>query len=60
MLYAGLSVDSGVSLVGELRVPLQYNGTLPLRDIVNNPQALIRNPAAQRLARRLIGGLFGH
>jgi hypothetical protein len=40
-------------------VPLQYNGTLALRDIVNNPKALLTNPAAQKLAKQLIGGIFG-
>jgi hypothetical protein len=45
-------------MVGNLRVPLQYNGTLPLKEILNNPQAVMQNPAAQKLARELIGGLF--
>ena len=59
-LDASLSVNSGMPLVGQLHVPLQYSGTLPLKDIVNNPQALMQNPAAQKLARQLLGGLFGH
>ena len=59
-LDAGLSIDTGAPLLGKLRVPLQYNGTLPLRDIVNNPQAIAQNPAARKLAAELIGGLFNH
>jgi LEA14-like dessication related protein len=57
-LDAGLSFNSGTPLLGPLRVPLQYNGTLPLREVLNNPQAVMHNPAAQKLARQLIGGLF--
>lgn len=60
-LDAGLSFDSGVPLLGTIRVPLQYNGTLAVKDIVNNPQALMQNPTAQKLAKELIGNmLFGH
>jgi len=57
-LDAGLSLDSGSPLAGKLRVPLEYSGTLPLRDILNNPQALLHNPAAQKLAKELMGSLF--
>jgi LEA14-like dessication related protein len=58
-LDAGLSFDTGTPLIGTLRVPLQYSGTLPLKSIVNNPQALLQNPAAQKLAREILGGVFG-
>jgi len=57
-LDGGLSLNSGMPMIGNLRVPLQYNGTLPLKEILNNPQAVMQNPAAQKLARELIGGLF--
>jgi LEA14-like dessication related protein len=59
-LDAGLSFNTGNPILGSLRVPLQYNGTLPLKQILNNPQALMQNPAAQKLARQLIGGFFSH
>jgi LEA14-like dessication related protein len=57
-LDAGLSFNTGNPILGSLRVPLQYNGILPLKDILKNPQAVMQNPAAQKLARQLIGGLF--
>jgi LEA14-like dessication related protein len=59
-LDAGLSLNSGTPMLGNLRVPIQYNGTLPLKEILNNPQAVIQNPAAQKLAGQLLGGLFSH
>jgi LEA14-like dessication related protein len=58
-LDGGLSLDTGSPLMGSLRVPLQYKGTLPLKEILNNPQAIMQNPAAQKLARDLLGGIFG-
>lgn len=57
-LDGGLAVDAGMPMLGELRVPLQYSGTLKLKEILNNPQAIMQNPAAQKLAKQLIGGLF--
>lgn len=58
VLDGGLSLNTGMPLLGNLRVPLQYNGTLPLKDILSNPQAIMQNPAAQKLAKELIGGVF--
>ena len=57
-LDGGLSVETGMPMLGKVRVPLQYSGTLKLKEILNNPQAIMQNPAAQKLARQLIGGLF--
>lgn len=54
----GLSFDTGTPIIGVLHVPVRYSGTLPLRDVLNNPQALLQNPAAQRLAKQLVGELF--
>jgi LEA14-like dessication related protein len=59
-LDAGLSVNTGNALLGSMRVPLQYSGTLPLKDILNNPQVMLQNPSAMKLAKQLIGGLFSH
>ena len=58
-LDAGLSFKTGRSLLGDLRVPLKHKGTLPLRDVLQNPEALLRNPAARKLATQMLGGLFG-
>ncbi len=59
-LDGGLSFNTGSPLLGTVRVPLQYSGTLPLKEILSNPQAIMHNPAAQKLARQLIGGFFTH
>lgn len=58
-LSGGLSFDTGNPLLGSLRVPLRYSGTLPLRRILSDPQALLQSEAAQRLAVRVLGGLMG-
>src|SRR5678816_4348004 len=57
-LDGGLSFDTGNPFGGALRVPLRHSGTLPLRQVLNDPQALLRNPAARRLATTVLGGLF--
>jgi LEA14-like dessication related protein len=57
-LDAGLSFNTGSPFLGNVRVPLQYSGTLPLKDILNNPQALMQNQAAQKLAKQLLNGIF--
>ena len=59
ILDGGLSLDSGSPVLGTVRVPLPYKGMLPLKQILNNPQAIMQNPAAQKLAKELLGGLFG-
>ena len=58
-LAAGLSFDTGSPLAGKVRVPVRYSGTLPLRRILSDPEALLRNPAAKRLAASLLGRYFG-
>ena len=58
VLDGGLSLNTGTPMLGDIRVPLQYNGTLPLKEILNNPQAVMQNPAAQKLAKELLGGFF--
>lgn len=58
-LDAGLSMSSGSSFMGSLRVPLQYSGTIPLKDMLNNPKIILQNPAALKLAKQLVGSLFG-
>ena len=58
VLDGGLSLNTGTPMLGDIRVPLQYNGTLPLKEILNNPQAVMQNPAAQKLAKELLGSFF--
>ena len=58
-LRGGLSFDTGNPLVGSLRVPLHYGGTLPLKRILSDPQALLQSDAARKLAREVLGGLLG-
>ena len=57
-LDGGLSFDSGVPVIGKLRAGLQNSGTLPLKDVLRNPQAILQNPAAQKLAKELVGRLL--
>src|SRR5678815_993261 len=42
-LDGGLSFDTGNPFGGALRVPLRHSGTLLLRQVLNDPQALLRN-----------------
>jgi LEA14-like dessication related protein len=59
-LDAGLSAGSGSALLGQsLRVPFTYSGTLPLRDVLNDPKILMQSPAARALAQKVIGKAFG-
>ena len=57
-LDGGLSFGTK-SLLGDVRVPLQTTGTLAVRDVVSNPQAIAQSPAARKLAQELVGSLFG-
>jgi len=56
---AGLSVNTGASFFGDVRVPLKYSGTLALKDILNNPGILLQSPAARKLAQELLGSVLG-
>lgn len=58
-LDAGISVDTGAPILGNLRVPLKYSGKLPLKDILSNPSVLLRSSAAKKLAAELFGSIFG-
>jgi LEA14-like dessication related protein len=55
----GLSFGTHNPLLGDLRVPISTTGVLPLRDVLNNPQAVLQSPAARKLAQDLLDGLFG-
>jgi LEA14-like dessication related protein len=56
---AGLSFDTGTPLAGKLRVPVRHSGTLPLRRVLSDPEALLRSPAAKRLAASVLGHFLG-
>ena len=59
-LDAGLSVGAGSALLGQsLRVPITYSGTLPLRDVLDDPKLLLQSPAARSLAQKVLGKAFG-
>jgi LEA14-like dessication related protein len=59
-LDGDLVFNSGLPLIGDVRVPVQSTGTLALKAIVSNPQAILQNAAAAKLAKELIGSFFGH
>jgi LEA14-like dessication related protein len=60
----GLSVGEGGgvgALVGKsARIPLEYEGKLPLADLLKDPAILLRSPAARELAQKVLGGMMGH
>src|SRR5207237_9063062 len=58
-LSGGLSFDTGSPLAGKVRVPLHHAGTIPLKQILSDPQALLESPAAKRLAALVLGHFFG-
>src|SRR4051812_30063603 len=58
-LQGGLSFDTGNPLLGSLRVPLRYSGTLPLKRVLSDPEALLRSEAARKLAGEVLGRFFG-
>lgn len=58
-LSGKLSAGGGIPLIGEQSVPLSYSGTLPLKEALRDPQALVQSPAARELARRVLGQVGG-
>ena len=58
-LQGGLSFQSGNPLLGSVRVPLRYSGTLPLKRVLSDPEALLRSDAARKLAAGVFGRFFG-
>ena len=45
----GNSQLAGLGLGNSLRLPVHYEGTIPVRDLMRDPTILMRSPAAQRL-----------
>lgn len=58
-LDAGLALDTGAPLLGNLRVPFKYSGTLPLKDILSDPMLLLKSDTAKKLAAEVLGSFFG-
>lgn len=58
-LDAGVSVNTGSALFGDMRVPLKYSGKLNLKDLLKDPTVLLQSPAAKKLAMQLLGSFFG-
>lgn len=42
-------------LVGPIHVPLKFDGTLPLRQVIKDPTLLLKSPAARKLAEKVFG-----
>ncbi|GEM_PF-2618144 len=57
-LAGGVAVDTGSPLVGQVRVPLEYSGELPLKKLLDNPMTLLQSPAARQLAEWAAQGLL--
>ncbi len=58
------TLDGGLSFgtrspFGDVRVPIQNSGTLPMKQVLGNPQAVMESPAARKLAQDLVGSFFG-
>ncbi len=58
-LSGGLTFDSGLPVIGQMRVPLSHEGTLALRDILQHPNALLGGEAAKKLGKMVLGGWLG-
>ena len=58
-LQGGLSFESGNPLLGSVRIPLRYSGTLPLKRVLSDPEALLRSDAARKLAAEIFGRFLG-
>jgi LEA14-like dessication related protein len=57
-LAGGVAVDTGSPLVGQLRVPLEYSGELPLKKLLDSPMVLLQSSAARQLAQWAAQGLL--
>jgi LEA14-like dessication related protein len=58
-LDAGLNFDTGVPVVGNLRVPFSYEGNLNVKELLKtNWRTILNSPAAKELAQKVMGGLL--
>ena len=53
-LSGGLTFNSGVPVLGPLRVPLDFHGTLPLAQFLKDPKILLQSDTARKLAALLL------
>ncbi len=54
----GLSFGSGGGLLGDMRVPLRYSGTMHLKTILSDAAILLKSPSARALAEKVLGKLL--
>ena len=58
-LDAGLNFDTGLPVIGVQRVPLQHEGTLKVKELLQkNWSIILTSPAAKELAQKVLGGFF--
>ena len=55
---AGKDSNPLMQALGGVSVPLKYEGTLDVKSLVQNPQALMNSPAAKKLAQQLVTSFF--
>lgn len=58
-LGSTLKLRPGTAAFGDVEVPIEYEGTLPLRDMLRDPALLLKSPSAKKLAAEILGGLLG-
>ena len=49
---------AGLGLGDSLRLPVHYEGNLPVSELLRDPMVLLRSPAAQKLFGRGLQGIF--
>jgi LEA14-like dessication related protein len=58
-LDAGLNFDTGLPVIGVQRVPLQHEGTLKVKELLQkNWSTILTSPAAKELAQKVLGGFL--
>ena len=58
-LEGGLSFDSGVPLIGQVRTPITFAGVLKLRDLLSDPMLLLKSGTVRKLAESLLHSATG-
>jgi len=59
-LKGALEFDDGSPLAMlTAKVPLEYAGSVDLKELLKDPQILLKSEAARELAKKLMGSLFG-
>lgn len=55
----GVGTNTGIPLFDSQSIPLSYSGTLPLKEALRDPVALLKSPAARSLAQKILSSRFG-